>query len=86
MDLVSKVHNLIARLNKEYREQIFSLRCFDGEEAVITNGLYRYEDNDVDIYITSEEIHGTVSGHRVDFCSEDNVLADIDMLFINEHQ
>ncbi len=72
-------------LNKQYEESIFSIAYGSDETcATIVNDKYRYEGNDVNISFDSDGIVGTVTGSTVQFSSTQDVLDNIDQLFINE--
>jgi hypothetical protein len=73
------------KLNALYKEEIFSLRYGSTEQsAAIINDKYRYEGNDVDITFDEDGITGTVTSSTVKFSSVDELLEEIDQLFINE--
>jgi hypothetical protein len=73
------------KLNKVYGEEIFSIKYgSDQQSASILNDKYRYEGNDVDITFDDDGITGTVTSQTVVFHSVEDLINEIDQLFINE--
>jgi hypothetical protein len=72
-------------LNKKFNENIFTVISNENDdEARIINEQYHYEGNDVDIIINEDGIHGTCTGHTEQFTSVQDVIDNIDSIFINE--
>lgn len=73
------------KLNALYKEEIFSVKYGSTEEcATIMNNMYRYEGNDVDVTFDEDGITGTVTSSTVKFTDVNDLLENIDQLFINE--
>jgi len=76
----------ITKLNSLYNENIFALKYGSEEDyATVINDKYRYEGNDVDITFSEDGIVGTATGSTVNFSSIEDMLENIDQLFINEN-
>lgn len=76
----------IEKLNALYNEHIFALKYGSNQEcATVINEEYRYEGNDVDITFSEEGIIGTATGSTVNFTSIEDLLQNIDQLFINDN-
>lgn len=75
----------IRKLNELYGESIFSLKSTSNQNcAVVINEEYRYEGNDVDITFSDDGIVGCITGSTVQFASIEDLVQNIDKLFINE--
>lgn len=76
----------ITRLNSLYNENIFALKYgSDKYCATIINEKYRHEGNDVDITFSEDGVVGTATGSTVNFSSTEDLLENIDQLFINDN-
>ena len=85
IDQIKIAREAIEKLNTLYKEEIFGLKYgSDEQSASILNEKYRYEGNDVDITFDDDGITGTVTSSTVKFASINELLQEIDQLFINE--
>lgn len=79
-------NSAIAKLNSLYNENIFALKYGSEQDcATVINENYRYEGNDVDITFSEDGIVGTATGSTVSFSSIEDLLENIDQLFINDN-
>lgn len=74
---------IVEKLNAKYGEKIFELDFSCEHHAEIINTKYRWEGNDVNINIDEDGITGSATSLSCNFTSVDDVLENIDSLFIN---
>ncbi len=79
-------NEIVEKLNELYEEKIFKIKDHCEEYSSIINDKYRYEGNDVDLMVDEDGIMGTITGSTVNFSSIEDVLENIDQLFINDNK